>query len=102
MTALELALTRIALGVVAAAARRLPVRREVLFASSRDRHLGPQLAGIAAALLAADPTLPQHQRLAQYGYGLSAKVTYLVHLIGATWAAQRARVTVIDLSLIHI
>ena len=96
MTALELALTRIALGVVAAAARRLPVRREVLFASSRDRHLGPQLAGIAAALLAADPTLPQHQRLAQYGYGLSAKVAYLVHLIGATWAAQRARVTVID------
>ena len=96
MTALELALTRIVLGTVAAVARRLPVRREVLFASSRDRQLGPQLAAISAALAAADPSLPQREQLAPYGYGLAAKITYLLHLIGATWALQRARVTVID------
>ncbi len=96
MTALELTLTRIILGAVAAVARRLPVRREVLFASSRDRQLGPQLAAISAALTAADPSLPQHKQLAPYGYGLAAKVAYLLHLIGATWALQRARVTVID------
>ena len=96
MTALELTLTRIILGAVAAVARRLPVRREVLFASSRDRQLGPQLAAISAALTAADPTLPQSKQLAPYGYGLAAKVAYLLHLIGATWALQRARVTVID------
>ena len=96
MTALELTLTRIILGVVAAVARRLPVRREVLFASSRDRQLGPQLAAISAALTAADPLLPQRKQLAPYGYGLAAKVAYLLHLIGATWALQRARVTVID------
>lgn len=96
MTAIELTLTRIALGAVAAVARRLPVRREVLFASSRDRRLGPQLAAIAAALSNADPALPQRTQLAPYGYGLAAKVAYLLHLIGATWALQRARVTVID------
>ena len=96
MTALELTLTRIILGAVAAVARRLPVRREVLFASSRDRQLGPQLAAISAALTAADPLLPQRKQLAPYGYGLAAKVAYLLHLIGATWALQRARVTVID------
>jgi CDP-ribitol ribitolphosphotransferase len=96
MTALELTLTRIVLGAVAAVARRFPVRREVLFASSRDRQLGPQLAAISAALTAADPSLPQRQQLAPYGYGLAAKVAYLLHLIGATWALQRARVTVID------
>jgi CDP-ribitol ribitolphosphotransferase len=96
MTALELTLTRIVLGAVAAVARRLPVRREVLFASSRDRQLGPQLAAISAALTTADPSLPQREQLAPYGYGLAAKVAYLLHLIGATWALQRARVTVID------
>ena len=96
MTALELTLTRIILGAVAAVARRLPVRREVLFASSRDRQLGPQLAAISAALTAADPSLPQRKQLAPYGYGLGAKVAYLLHLIGATWSLQRARVTVID------
>ena len=96
MTALELTLTRIVLGAVAAVARRLPVRREVLFASSRDRQLGPQLAAISAALTAADPSLPQRKQLAPYGYGLGAKVAYLLHLIGATWSLQRARVTVID------
>ncbi|NQW56725.1 MAG: CDP-glycerol glycerophosphotransferase family protein [Chloroflexi bacterium] len=96
MTTLELTLTRIVLGAVAAVARRLPVRREVLFASSRDRQLGPQLAAISAALTAADPSLPQREQLAPYGYGLTAKVAYLLHLIGATWALQRARVTVID------
>jgi CDP-ribitol ribitolphosphotransferase len=96
MTTLELTLTRIVLGAVAAVARRLPVRREVLFASSRDRQLGPQLAAISAALTAADLSLPQREQLAPYGYGLAAKVAYLLHLIGATWALQRARVTVID------
>ena len=96
MTALELTLTRIILGAVAAVARRLPVRREVLFASSRDRQLGPQLAAISAALTAADTSLPQRKQLAPYGYGLAAKVAYLLHLIGATWSLQRARVTVID------
>ena len=96
MTALELTLTRIVLGAVAAVARRFPVRREVLFASSRDRQLGPQLAAISAALTAADPLLPQRKQLAPYGYGLTAKVAYLLHLIGATWSLQRARVTVID------
>jgi len=96
MTALELTLTRIVLGAVAAVARRLPVRHEVLFASSRDRQLGPQLAAISAALTAADPSLPQREQLAPYGYGLAAKVAYLLHLIGATWSMQRARVTVID------
>jgi CDP-ribitol ribitolphosphotransferase len=96
MTALELTLTRIVLGVVAAVACRLPVRREVLFASSRERQLGPQLAAISAALTSADPSLPQSERLAPYGFGLAAKVAYLLHLIGATWALQRARVTVID------
>jgi CDP-ribitol ribitolphosphotransferase len=96
MTALELTLTRIVLGAVAAVARRLPVRREVLFASSRDRQLGPQLSAISAALNSADPSLPQQKQLAPYGYGFAAKVAYLLHLIGATWALQRARVTVID------
>ncbi len=96
MTTLELALTRIVLGAVAGVARRFPVRREVLFASSRDRRLGPQLAAISAALSAADPSLRQRTRLAPYGYGLAAKLAYLVHLIGATWALHRARVTVID------
>ena len=96
MTALELTLTRIVLGAVAAVARRLPVRREVLFASSRDRLLGPQLAAISAALTTADPSLPQREQLAPYGYGFAAKVAYLLHLIGATWSMQRARVTVID------
>jgi len=96
MTALELTLTRIVLGAVAAVARRFPVRREVLFASSRDHQLGPQLAAVSAALAAADPSLPQREQLAPYGYGLAAKFAYLLHLIGATWALQRARVTVID------
>ena len=96
MTALELTLTQIILGAVAAVACRLPVRREVLFASSRDRQLGPQLAAISAALTAADPSLPQRKQLAPYGYGFAAKVAYLLHLIGATWSLQRARVTVID------
>jgi CDP-ribitol ribitolphosphotransferase len=96
MTALELTLTRIVLGAVAAVACRLSVRREVLFASSRDRQLGPQLAAISAALTAADPSLRQGKQLAPYGYGLAAKVAYLLHLIGATWSMQRARVTVID------
>ena len=96
MTTLELTLTRIVLGAVAAVARRLPVRREVLFASSRDRQLGPQLSAISAALNSADLSLPQQKQLAPYGYGFAAKVAYLLHLIGATWALQRARVTVID------
>lgn len=96
MTALELTLTRIVLGAVAVVARRFPVRREVLFASSRDHQLGPQLAASSAALTATDPSLPQREQLAPYGYGFAAKVAYLLHLIGATWALQRARVTVID------
>ena len=89
MTALELTLTRIILGAVAAVARRFPVRREVLFASSRDRLLGPQLSAISAALTAAEPLLPQRKQLAPYGYGLGAKVAYPFPSITMKWIVLR-------------
>ena len=96
MTLIELVLTRIALGTVTAVARLFPVRREVLFASSRDRVLGPQLAAVSHALTALAPDLPQRSALAPSGYGFVAKIRYLLHLLGATWSMQRARVTVVD------
>jgi len=93
---IELALTRLVLNLVAIVAQLLPLRAEVLFASSRDRALGPQLAAVAEALRTAAPELRQRHALAPYGYGLGAKVRYLLHLIGATWTLQRAEITILD------
>lgn len=96
MNRLELTLTRVVLSLVALVAQRLPLKQEVLFASSRDRALGPQLAAIAAALKEAAPQLSQRTALAPYGYGLGSKVRYLLHLVQATWALNRARFTILD------
>jgi CDP-glycerol glycerophosphotransferase (TagB/SpsB family) len=93
---LELTLTRLVLTLVSLVAQRLPIKDEVLFASSRDRILGPQLAAISDALRVAAPHLTQRVALAPYGFGLTAKIRYLLHLIGATWSLQRARYTVVD------
>ena len=47
MNQLELTLTRLVLGLVAFVAQRFALKNEVLFASSRDQVLGPQLANPA-------------------------------------------------------
>lgn len=96
MNRLELALTRLVLGLVAFVAQRFALRSEVLFASSRDRVLGPQLAALSTAIREAAPEFGQRVALAPYGYGITSKVRYLLHLIGATWALNRARITIID------
>ena len=96
MNQLELTLTRLVLGIVTLVAQRLSIKDEVLFASSRDRVLGPQLAAISDAIRRAAPGMPQRVALAPYGYGIRAKLRYLAHLIGATWALQRTKITIID------
>jgi CDP-glycerol glycerophosphotransferase (TagB/SpsB family) len=93
---LELTLTRLVLGLVAFVAQRFTLRNEVLFASSRDRVLGTQLAALSTAIREAAPELGQRVALAPYGYGITSKVRYLLHLIGATWALNRAKITIID------
>jgi CDP-glycerol glycerophosphotransferase (TagB/SpsB family) len=93
---LELTLTRFVLGLVAFVAQRFSIRDEVLFASSRDRELGPQLAALSRAIRDAAPGMAQRLALAPYGYGIRAKLRYLAHLVGATWALQRAKITIID------
>ncbi|MFM8690748.1 MAG: CDP-glycerol glycerophosphotransferase family protein [Candidatus Limnocylindrus sp.] len=96
MNRFELALTRLVLGLVAFVAQRLALKNEVLFASSRDRTLGPQLTALSAALREAAPERTQRVALAPYGYRITSKVQYLLHLIGATWALHRAKITIID------
>lgn len=96
MNRLELTLTRFVLGLVAFVAQRFSIRDEVLFASSRDRELGPQLAALSRAIRDAAPGMAQRLALAPYGYGIRAKLRYLTHLVGATWALQRAKITIID------
>ena len=96
MNRLELTLTRLLLGLVSLVAQRFSIRNEVLFASSRDRVLGPQLAALANAFHNAAPEVAQRVALAPYGYGLRSKLRYLAHLVGATWALQRAKFTIID------
>jgi CDP-ribitol ribitolphosphotransferase len=93
---LELTLTRLVLGLVAFVAQRFALKDEVLFASSRDRALGPQLAALSTAIQEAAPELAQRVALAPYGYGITSKLRYLLHLIGATWALHRAKITIID------
>ncbi|MFM8176855.1 MAG: CDP-glycerol glycerophosphotransferase family protein, partial [Candidatus Limnocylindrus sp.] len=89
-------LTRLVLGLVAFVAQRLALKNEVLFASSRGRALGPQLAALSAAIREAAPQRTQRVALAPYGYGITSKLRYLLHLIGATWALHRAKITIID------
>ena len=96
MNQLELTLTRLVLGLVSLVAQRFSIRDEVLFASSRDRVLGPQLAALSKAIRDAAPGTAQRVALAPYGYGLRSKLRYLAHLVGATWALQRAKITIID------
>ena len=96
MNQLELTLTRLVLGFVAFVAQRFPLRDEVLFASSRDRALGPQLSALSTAIRDAAPERVQRVALAPYGYGIVSKARYLLHLIAATWALHRAKITVID------
>lgn len=96
MNQLELTLTRLVLGLVAFVAQRFTLRNEVLFASSRDRALGPQLSALSTAIRDAAPERVQRVALAPYGYGITSKVRYLLHLIGATWALHRAKITIID------
>ena len=96
MNRFELTLTRLVLGLVAVAAQRFTLKNEVLFASSRDRVLGPHLAALSTAIRAASPERAQRVALAPYGYGFAAKVRYLLHLIGATWALHRTKITIID------
>jgi len=93
---LELTLTRLVLGLVAFVAQRFTLKEEVLFASSRDHVLGPQLAALSTAIWEAAPERAQRVALAPYGYGITSKVRYLLHLIGATWALHRAKITIID------
>ena len=50
MNQLELTLTRLVLGLVAFVAQRFALKNEVLFASSRDHVLGPQLAALSTAI----------------------------------------------------
>ena len=96
MNQLELTLTRLVLGLVAFVAQRFALKNEVLFASSRDHVLGPQLAALSMAIRKVAPERPQRVALAPYGYGITSKVRYLLHLIGATWALHRAKITIID------
>ena len=96
MNQLELALTRLVLGLVTFVAQRFSIKDEVLFASSRDRVLGPQLAALSHAIRNIAPGMAQRVALAPYGYGIRAKLRYLAHLVGATWALQRAKITIID------
>ena len=96
MNQLELTLTRLVLGLVAFMAQRFALKDEVLFASSRDHGLGPQLASLSTAIRKAAPERAQRVALAPYGYGITSKVRYLLHLIGATWALHRAKITIID------
>jgi teichoic acid ribitol-phosphate primase len=93
---LELTLTRLVLSLVAFVAQRFALKDEVLFASSRDHVLGPQLAALSTAIREAAPERAQRVALAPYGYGITSKVRYLLHLIGATWALHRTKITVID------
>jgi len=92
----ELALTRLVLGLVAFVAQRFALKNEILFASSRGRALGPQLAALSAAIREAAPERTQRVALVPYGYGITSKLRYLLHLIGATWALHRAKITIID------
>ena len=96
MNQLELTLTRLVLGLVAFVAQRFALKNEVLFASSRDQVLGPQLAALSTAIREAAPERAQRVALAPYSYGITSKVRYLLHLIGATWALHRAKITIID------
>ncbi|MFZ9269344.1 MAG: CDP-glycerol glycerophosphotransferase family protein [Candidatus Limnocylindrus sp.] len=96
MNQLELTLTRLVLGLVAFVAHRFGLKNQVLFASSRDHALGPQLAALSTAIREAAPELEQRVALAPYGYGITSKLRYLIHLIGATWALHRVKITIID------
>ena len=83
MNRLELTLTRFVLGLVAFVAQRFSIRDEVLFASSRDRVLGPQLAALSRAIRDAAPGMTQRLALAPYGYGIRAKLLALADQVKA-------------------
>ncbi len=97
MSRLEFRLAQALLRIVAALCRLLPVRpNRVVLASPRHTALEGNLAWIFAAMRRRRPDLRYVLLLEPYGYGLRAKLGYLLRTIRGMYHLQTARLVVID------
>ena len=97
MSPLEYRLASAALRVLGFFFRLLPLRRRhVVLATARLPYLDGNLAYIHAALKRLRPDVTPVLLLEPYGYGLRAKIGYMLRLIKAMFHVSTARLVVLD------
>jgi teichoic acid ribitol-phosphate primase len=72
------------------------VRRRIVLASPRLPHLEGNLAYLRDALLARQPDLPHVVLTEPYGYGLRAKLAYLLRVTRGTYYLHTSQLFVVD------
>jgi CDP-ribitol ribitolphosphotransferase len=94
---LEYRLAALVLGLVALAARLVPVRRDrVILATARLRVLEGNLLHLHDAIRTDRPGLEVVPLLQPYSHRLSGKLAYLVRLLRATWLVHASGLVVVD------
>ncbi|HJP89412.1 MAG TPA: CDP-glycerol glycerophosphotransferase family protein [Candidatus Limnocylindrales bacterium] len=96
MSRLEHALASAVLRVLGFFFDLLPVRRRVVLATARVTHLEGNLAFIHDAIRRLRPDMPITLLLEPYGYGLRAKVAYLLRLVRGTYLLRTSSLFVVD------
>jgi CDP-ribitol ribitolphosphotransferase len=94
---LEYRLSAVILGLIALVSRLAPVHRQrVVLASARLPDLEGNLRHVYGAIRAQRPGAEVVLLLEPYGYGLGAKLRYLVRLLRATFVVHTAGLVVLD------
>ena len=96
MRRLEYVASALVLRLLALVLDRLPIRRRVVLATARVPRLEGNLAFINAAIRRRRPDIPIVVLAEPYGYGLRAKLAYLLRVIRGAWYLRTSSVFVVD------
>ena len=96
MGRLEYVLSSLWLRLLGVLFRRLPLRRRVVLASPRVARLEGNLAWLLAALREQQPELDYVALPEPYGYGLRAKLAYLLRVSRGAYYLHTSRLFVVD------
>ena len=96
MSRLEHLLASTVLRFLGVVCNLLPIRRRVVLATARVPHLEGNLAFIHDAVRRRRPDMPITLLLEPYGYGLRAKLAYLVRLLRGMYLLRTSSLFVVD------
>lgn len=96
MTRAEYQLSAVVLRIIAWFARLWPIRRRVVIATARLPRLEGNLAFLHAAIRRRYPSMPCILLLEPYGYGLAARLAYLLRVARGMWYVQTSRLVIVD------